>query len=947
MPRCLPPKRSPSHAQRNSLLRGRFRAGLETLERRDLLTLTINPTFASNIISDPNAAAIEATINRTIAAYQNLITDNVTVDITFQEGGGLGGSSGGLGYNIKYADYRSALDSHKTTANDTTALGSLPNTTNDPVNNNERIFVRSPLARALGFSAPSAGGAAGDGTITLNTSICNLDRTSAQDSTKYDLQAVTAHEIDEILGFGSSLDASNNGVAVPTGNIKPDDLFRYDQNGARSYSSTATDQAYFSIDGGTTQLARFNQTHTAANAGDYGDWYSFFGGQTPQVQDAFNTPNARANLNVEMTRLDILGYSLALHGPTVTAAANQSAVEESSKSFDLGSFTDPDAAPWGIAVSWGDGSPDTTFYVNSAGALGSKSHAYAEEGNYTVKVTVTDFTSQSQSQTFQASVSDPPVSATGGQSLKAVEGTSSGSLLLATFTDPGGPEPLGDYSADVDWGDGSGVQIGAGVISFASGHFEVRGAHTYAEESASDHPGSSPYQVSITIHHESTTPQTVTSSVTVDDPSVVGAGVAINAVEGLNTGSILVATFTDPGGVEALSDYSADIDWGDGTASAAGAITLNGSTFEVRGSHSYAEESATDHPGSNPYQISVTVHHESALPTVIASTATVSDPAVLPTGGFLFTAVEGAPSATQTSATFTDPGGAEPLGDYSASIDWGDGTPASAGTISVSGGVYTVKASHTYAVGLGLPDDFGNSFCDGTPPHYHKAITVSVSHESAPLAQAVSSADISVAPGTAHLAGGSLIVVATAADDKVLINKAGNTGAVEVKLNSNKLGSFTLGSGGRIIVAGMSGNDDIQIAGGVTNGAVLYGGPGNDRIKAGDGPSILVGCEGDDELLGSAAVGLLIGGRGADRLVAGAGNDILVAADIVNPVTLAEDVQYSHLVAALSGGPITANNDADVDKLTGAAGVDKFFYNFTGNLAFDIVTDKAELAFDV
>src|SRR2546423_1275674 len=95
-----------------------LRPAVEELELRTMLSLVINPTFAANITSDPNAATIEATINRTIAAYESFISDNVTVDITFQEGGGLGGSGGGLGYYNKYKDYRSAPDSPNTSATD-------------------------------------------------------------------------------------------------------------------------------------------------------------------------------------------------------------------------------------------------------------------------------------------------------------------------------------------------------------------------------------------------------------------------------------------------------------------------------------------------------------------------------------------------------------------------------------------------------------------------------------------------------------------------------------------------------------------------------------------------------------------------------------------------------------------------------------------------------------
>jgi hypothetical protein len=919
---------------------------LEGLEDRRLLALTINPTFAANITSDPNAATIIATINRTIADYQSLIADNITVNILFQEGGGLGGSSGGTVFNEKYVDYRAALVSHSTTANDTTAIASLPAGPNDPINNQERIRVPSPLARALGFSAATAT----DGTITLNTAICNLDRTSVQDATKYDLQAVTAHEIDEILGFGSIISPANNGDPAPTGNIQPDDLFRYDQNGARSFDTNLNTQAYFSIDGGTTRLARFNQIQ----GGDWGDWFSPNTvpppNPTPQVQSAFATAGATPNLGVEMTRLDVIGFTLsALNAPVATAAVNQTAVEGTSKAIGLGSFTDPDMAPWGVTVSWGDGSPNTSFFVNTAGSLGTKSHNFAEEGNYTVSVSVTDFTGQSSSTTFSVAVSDPNVIATGGQLISPVEGISSGSVLLATFTDPGGSEPVGDYSADIDWGDGTGTQTAAGSITLNGSTFEVRGTHTYAEESAADHPGSTPYTITITVHHEATAPQTVTSTATVVDPSVIATGLAIGAVEGADTGSILVATFTDPGGPEAISEYSADIDWGDGSGVQVGAglITLNGNVFEVRSSHTYSEESAADHVGSNPYQIAIMIHHEAALPTTVTSTADVSDPAVTTTGGFAFVATAGVLSAVQTVATFTDPGGADPLGDYTALIDWGDGTAPSAGTITFAGGVYTVQGSHTYAVGLGLPDDFGNTFCDGVPPTFHKPITVTVSHELAPTSQATSDAAISIAPASAHLSGGSLIVVATTADDHVVINPVGNTGAVRVALNSSQLGIFTLGVGGRIIVAGLSGNDDIQVAGGVRLPTVLYGGPGNDRLNGGNGPNILVGCDGNDELIGGLLNDLLIGGDGADRLNGGAGNDILVSANIVNPITHVEDTKFSNLIAALNGGAIVSDDDGDVDVLTGAAGTDTFFYHYQGNLPLDVVTDKAEIAFNV
>src|SRR5439155_373719 len=264
----------------------------------------------------------------------------------------------------------------------------------------------------------------------------------------------------------------------------------------------------------------------------------------------------------------------------------------------------------------------------------------------------------------------------------------------------------------------------------------------------------------------------------------------------------------------------------------AGTISFSAGKFTVSGDHTYAEESASDHAGSFPsYDITVTISHDTADDAVVHSSATVSDPAVVAIGGFVINTVEGVDTGAQTVATFTDPGGAEAVGDYTASINWGDGTAASAGTITFDSGVFTVQGNHTYATGLGLPDEFGNSFCDGVPPSFHKAITVTITHEDAPTSQAVSDAKISIPPGSAHQASdGTLIIVGTIANDTIVVNTGGGLSKkniVTVELNSVPIGSFAMGAGARIIAAGIGGNDDIQIASGVLFETLLYGGPGD------------------------------------------------------------------------------------------------------------------------
>jgi len=50
-----------------------------------------------------------------------------------------------------------------------------------------------------------------------------------------------------------------------------------------------------------------------------------------------------------------------------------------------------------------------------------------------------------------------------------------------------------------------------------------------------------------------------------------------------------------------------------------------------------------------------------------------------------------------TLTTFSDDSGPEPAGNYTAVVNWGDGTPTSNGTVTLQGTTFTITASHTYA----------------------------------------------------------------------------------------------------------------------------------------------------------------------------------------------------------------------------------------------------------
>ncbi len=171
------------------------------------------------------------------------------------------------------------------------------------------------------------------------------------------------------------------------------------------------------------------------------------------------------------------------------------------------------------------------------------------------------------------------VDATGGYSVAATQGLPTGDQVVATFIDPGGAGPVEDYSADIDWGDGS---TSAGVVSYSAGVFTVAGSHTFVS------PGDFP--ITVAIHHTGAPDATATSTAMVSDAALHGAGQTIAAMA-LTPFSGPVATFTDdnPGGV--VTEYFATIDWGDGTTStasaAAGTIVVAGGGFEVLGTHVY------------------------------------------------------------------------------------------------------------------------------------------------------------------------------------------------------------------------------------------------------------------------------------------------------------------------------------------------------------------------
>src|SRR5581483_1025716 len=265
-----------------------------------------------------------------------------------------------------------------------------------------------------------------------------------------------------------------------------------------------------------------------------------------------------------------------------------------------------------------------------------------------------------------------------GLSIGGTEGASTGSVRVATFTDSNPNAIATDFSATIDWGDGT---TSSGTIATNSGGgFAVSGAHAYAEEGA--------HTVAVSIADKDGSTAKVSSLATVADAALAAAGLNIGATEGASTGAITVATFTDPNPTAASGDFQATINWGDGTTSTGTVSVKTDGSFAVNDAHTYSDE--------GQYKIAVVIADDGGSTALTSSIATVADADVLTSQGTTIAATANQALTNVVVAHFTDAYVSSPASDFAATINWGDGS-TSTGAVTGANGTFTVSGSHTYA----------------------------------------------------------------------------------------------------------------------------------------------------------------------------------------------------------------------------------------------------------
>jgi len=260
-----------------------------------------------NLIFDASTTAAPSGFFTAIeyAAQQidNLILNNITVNIQvgWGEDNGTPVSGGDLGLggpiqadSLTYTQLVNELDANMSSAADGSALANLPTT--NPTSDTVEVYGAQEKAWGL----LPANGTEIDGAVGFNSSYGSYNFSTTDWSTGFDFVGIAEHELTHALGRISPEQFSSGYVSTL-------DLFRFVAPGTLAMGS---EPAYFSIDGGTTDLKGFNNTD------DYADW----SGSSPDSFDETGPFGVENPITpTDDTLLSVLGFDVPANPGTVTS----------------------------------------------------------------------------------------------------------------------------------------------------------------------------------------------------------------------------------------------------------------------------------------------------------------------------------------------------------------------------------------------------------------------------------------------------------------------------------------------------------------------------------------------------------------------------------------------------------------------------------------------------
>ncbi|HPM81747.1 MAG TPA: PKD domain-containing protein [Candidatus Anammoximicrobium sp.] len=350
-------------------------------------------------------------------------------------------------------------------------------------------------------------------------------------------------------------------------------------------------------------------------------FWSFGDGETSTEQNPTHTYRDNGTFTARLTVTDKDGDSDSATVPiTVENELPVVAVPSVVLPFDEGTlfelpsvtFTDPGVEDTHTAtIDWGDTSPvEDGTVVEPAGAQAGEvhgSHVYADDGTYTVTVTVEDDDGGVTTETITVTVQNVAPTINAGPDRTAKEGQLV-SLAPATFHDAG---TLDTHVATIDWGDGT---VEAGVVtespfgppgSTLGMNGTIAGSHVYADDGT--------YRVTVSVRDDDMTDPDwwVESFFDVFVENVLPSDVEVTLSDAtINEGDsvTLSGTFVDPG---TLDTHVVTVNWGDGDSST---VELAAGVYAFTAVHTYIDnETGTEF---SEFGVSVSVTDDDFLPAV-------------------------------------------------------------------------------------------------------------------------------------------------------------------------------------------------------------------------------------------------------------------------------------------------------------------------------------------
>jgi uncharacterized repeat protein (TIGR03803 family) len=150
---------------------------------------------------------------------------------------------------------------------------------------------------------------------------------------------------------------------------------------------------------------------------------------------------------------------------------------------------------------------------------------------------------------------------------------------LAVFTSANPKDTAAGFTATVNCGDGTLISgSNVSVVKDGAGRFKLIASHTY------ESPGEYPLLVQIDDPGGASLTLTGTTFIS---PYVIA--ISANDVSGAKGAlkNTVLATFKDYGSTATAADYTATVNWGDGSVSPGTLRSIGGSSFQILGSHVY------------------------------------------------------------------------------------------------------------------------------------------------------------------------------------------------------------------------------------------------------------------------------------------------------------------------------------------------------------------------